>query len=40
MGVYLAGKGSYRTPKTDEAASDYGGMRFSTRNSTSINRKK
>lgn len=40
MGVYLAGKGSYRTPKTDEAVSDYGGMRFSTRNSTSINRKK
>ena len=39
-GLYLGAKGSYRTPKTDEAPSDYGGMRFSTRNSTSINRKK
>ncbi len=39
-GLYLGGKISYRTPKTDEAPSDFGGMRFSTRNSTSINRKK
>ena len=40
MGFYLGGKASYRTPKTDVSTSDYGGMRFSTRNSTSINRKK
>lgn len=40
MGLYIGGKASYRTPKTDEKTSDYGGMRFSTRNSTSINRKK
>lgn len=31
---------SYRTPKSDVAPSDYGGVRISTRNSTSINRKK
>ena len=40
MGFYIGGKASYRTPKTDEATNDFGGMRFSTRNSTSINRKK
>jgi phosphate-selective porin OprO/OprP len=40
MGFYLGAKASYRTPKTDVSTSDYGGMRFSTRNSTSINRKK
>lgn len=40
QGCYLGVKGSYRTPKTDVAPKDYGGARFSTRNSTSINRKK
>ncbi len=40
MGLYIGGKASYRTPKTDEATNDFGGMRFSTRSSTSINRKK
>ena len=39
-GLYFGAKGSYRTPKTDEAPADYGGMRYSTRNATSINRKK
>lgn len=40
MGFYLGGKASYRTPKTDVATSEFGGLRLSTRNSTSINRKK
>ena len=40
MGLYIGGKASYRTPKTDEATNDYGGLRLSTRSSTSINRKK
>ncbi|MDD5854937.1 MAG: porin [Prevotella sp.] len=40
MGFYIGGKGSYRTPKTDVATNEYGGVRFSTRNATSINRKK
>jgi len=39
-GFYIAGKASYRTPKTDMATADFGGVRFSTRNATSINRKK
>ena len=39
-GLYLGGKGSYRTPKTDVATNEYGGIRYSTRNATSINRKK
>ena len=39
-GLYFGGKGSYRTPKTSDAPSDFGGARFSTRNATSINRKK
>lgn len=40
MGFYLGGKASYRTPKTDVEAAEYGGVRYSTRNATSINRKK
>lgn len=40
MGFYIGAKGSYRTPKTDMAPGDYGGIRLSTRNATSINRKK
>ncbi|MBR2084808.1 MAG: porin, partial [Muribaculaceae bacterium] len=39
-GLYLGGKGSYRTPKTDMATNEFGGVRYSTRNATSINRKK
>lgn len=39
-GLYVGAKGSYRTPKTDVAPGEYGGMRYSTRNATSINRKK
>lgn len=39
-GFYLGAKASYRTPKTDVATGDYGGVRYSTRNATSINRKK
>lgn len=39
-GLYFGAKGSYRTPKTSDAPSDFGGARFSTRNATSINRKK
>ena len=39
-GFYIGGKASYRTPKTDMATGEYGGVRYSTRNSTSINRKK
>ena len=39
-GLYFGGKASYRTPKTSDAPADFGGARFSTRNSTSINRKK
>jgi phosphate-selective porin OprO/OprP len=40
MGLHLATGASYRTPKTDVATSEFGGVRYSTRNSTSINRKK
>lgn len=39
-GFYIGGKASYRTPKTDMATGEYGCVRYSTRNSTSINRKK
>ena len=39
-GVHIGAAASYRTPKSDVAESDYNGDRFSTRNSTSINRKK
>lgn len=39
-GLYLGAKASYRTPKTDVEPSKYGGERYSTRNSTNINRKK
>lgn len=40
MGLHLGGGISYRTPKATDATGDFGGMRYSTRNSTSINRKK
>lgn len=40
MGLHIGGGLSYRTPKATDAPGDFGGMRFSTRNSTSINRKK
>ncbi len=39
-GFYIGAKASYRTPKTEDATNEYGGIRFSTRSSTSINRKK
>ncbi len=39
-GLHIGGAISYRTPKSHDSPSDYGGMRFDTRNSTSINRKK
>jgi Phosphate-selective porin len=39
-GVHIGLGGSYRTPKTDVAPAEYGGARYSVRNSTSINRKK
>lgn len=39
-GFYLGAKASYRTPKTDVENAEYGGLRLSTRNATSINRKK
>ena len=40
MGLHFGIAGSYRTPKTDVDPKDFGGSRFSSRNSTSINRKK
>lgn len=40
MGLYLGAKASYRTPKTDVDPGEYRGVRYSTRNATSINRKK
>lgn len=40
MGLHFGVAGSYRTPKTDVDPGDFGGSRFSCRNSTSINRKK
>lgn len=39
-GLHIGGGASYRTPKTDADPRDYGGFRYSSRNSTSINRKK
>jgi phosphate-selective porin OprO/OprP len=39
-GLYFGANASYRTPKTDVATGDYGGERYSSRNCTSINRKK
>ncbi len=39
-GMHLGGGIVYRTPKTDVAYADYGTSRFSTRNNSSINRKK
>ena len=39
-GLHIALAGSYRQPKTDVATNEYGMTRFSTRNSSSINRKK
>ncbi len=39
-GVHIGGGISYRTPKTDADPDDYGGFRYSSRNSTSINRRK
>lgn len=39
-GLHIGVAGSYRTPKADMATSEFGGVRYSTRNSTSINRKK
>lgn len=40
MALHIGTGISYRTPKTDVDPAKYGGSRFSTRNSTSINRKK
>jgi phosphate-selective porin OprO/OprP len=39
-GLHIGLGGSYRTPKTDVSTTEYGGIRYSVRNSTSINRKK
>lgn len=39
-GLHIGLGASYRTPKTDVTISEYGGARYSSRNSTSINRKK
>lgn len=39
-GLHLGLAASYRQPKTDVSPAEYGMTRFSTRNSTSINRKK
>lgn len=39
-GLHFGASASYRTPKADMATSEFGGVRYSTRNSTSINRKK
>lgn len=40
VGLHLGGAISYRKPSTDVAPADYGSVRLSSRNSTSINRKK
>ncbi|WP_158211127.1 OprO/OprP family phosphate-selective porin [Myroides phaeus] len=40
MALHIGAGISYRTPKTDVDPAKFGGSRFSTRNSTSINRKK
>ncbi len=39
-GLHIGLAGSYRTPKSDMATSEFGGVRYSTRTATSINRKK
>lgn len=39
-GLHFGAAVSYRTPKADMSTADYGGVRYSTRNGTSINRKK
>lgn len=39
-GMHIGVAGSYRTPKSDMATSEYNGVRYSTRTGTSINRKK
>lgn len=39
-GIHLGGAVSYRTPKAHDAPGDWGGVRHSMRNSSSINRKK
>ncbi|HNY05321.1 MAG TPA: porin [Candidatus Egerieousia sp.] len=39
-GLHFGAAASYRVPKSDMATSEYGGVRYSTRNGTSINRKK
>lgn len=39
-GIYLGVDGQWSTPKTDVAVGDYKTVRYSTRNATSINRKK
>ena len=39
-GIHLGLGGSYRTPKTDADPREYDGFRYSSRNATSINRKK
>ncbi|MCZ2416174.1 MAG: hypothetical protein LC132_01290, partial [Burkholderiales bacterium] len=39
-GLHIGLAGSYRTPKVDMAPSEYGGVRYSTRTATSINRRK
>lgn len=38
--LHIGGAASYRTPKSSDDPADWGGVRHSTRNSTSINRKK
>jgi phosphate-selective porin OprO/OprP len=39
-GLHIGLAGSYRLPKSDMATSEFGGVRYSTRTATSINRKK
>jgi phosphate-selective porin OprO/OprP len=38
--LHIGMGGSYRTPKTDMDVTEHGGVRYSTRNNTAINRKK
>lgn len=40
VGLHFGAALSYRTPKADMATGEYGGVRYSTRNTTGINRKK
>ncbi|MGC3978151.1 MAG: porin [Paludibacteraceae bacterium] len=39
-GIHVAGAASYRTPKTNVDPGEYGGIRYSSRSLSSINRKK